>query len=36
MLSPDAAAIKAKAFSDNAIKITLNLCQVSVAPSLYK
>ena len=39
MLSPaasDAAAIKAKALSDDVIKITLNLCQVTVAPSLYR
>ena len=39
MLSPaatDGAAIKAKALSDDAIKITLNLCQVTVAPSLYR
>ena len=27
---------KAKALSDDAIKITLNLCQVTVAPSLYR
>ena len=33
MLSP---AAKAKALSDDAIKITLNLCQVTVAPSLYR
>ena len=32
----DAAAAKAKALSDDAIKITLNLCQVTVAPSLYR
>ena len=32
----DDAAIKAKALSDDAIKITLNLCQVTVAPSLYR
>ena len=39
MLSPaatDGAAAKAKALSDDAIKITLNLCQVTVAPSLYR
>ena len=39
MLSPaasDAAAIKAKALSDDVIKIILNLCQVTVAPSLYR
>ena len=39
MLSPaasDAAAVKSKALSDDAIKITLNLCQVTVAPSLYR
>ena len=39
MLSPaasDAAVTKAKALSDDAIKITLNLCQVTVAPSLYR
>ena len=30
------AAAKAKALSDAAIKITLNLCQVTVAPSLYR
>ena len=32
----DGAATKAKALSDDAIKITLNLCQVTVAPSLYR
>ena len=31
-----AAAAAAKALSDDAIKITLNLCQVTVAPSLYR
>ncbi|XP_044176678.1 uncharacterized protein F54H12.2-like [Acropora millepora] len=39
MLSPaadDASAIKAKALSDDVIKITLNLCQVTVAPSIYR
>ena len=39
MLSPaasDAAATKAKALNDDAFKITLNLCQVTVAPSLYR
>ena len=39
MLSPaasDAAAVKAKALSDDTIKITLNLCQVTVAPSIYR
>ena len=39
MLSPaadDAGATKAKALSDDAIKITLNLCQVAVTPSLYR
>ena len=39
MLSPaalDAAAIKANTLSDDAIKITFNLCQVTVAPSLYR
>ena len=39
MLSPaadDASAIKAKALNDDAIKITLNLCQVTVAPSVYR
>ena len=39
MLSPaatDDAAIKAKALNDDAIKITLNLCQVTVAPSIYR
>ena len=39
MLSPaatDGAAAKAKALSDDAIKNTLNLCQVTVAPSLYR
>ena len=34
--STDSSAIKAKALSDDAIKITLNLCQVTVAPSLYR
>ena len=32
----DASVIKAKALSDDAIKITLNLCQVTVAPSVYR
>ena len=32
----DASAAAAKALSDDAIKITLNLCQVTVAPSLYR
>ena len=32
----DAAAIKAEVLSDDAIKITLSLCQVTVAPSLYR
>ena len=32
----DGAAAAAKALSDDAIKITLNLCQVTVAPSLYR
>ncbi|XP_044166768.1 uncharacterized protein F54H12.2-like [Acropora millepora] len=39
MLSPaadDAGATKAKALSDDDIKITLNLCQVTVAPSIYR
>ncbi|XP_015754510.1 PREDICTED: uncharacterized protein F54H12.2-like [Acropora digitifera] len=39
MMSPadlDARVTKAKALSDDAIKITLNLCQVTVAPSLYR
>ena len=39
MLSPnatDGGATKAKALSDDLIKITLNLCQVTVAPSIYR
>ena len=32
----DGAATKAKALSDDAVKITMNLCQVTVAPSLYR
>ena len=32
----DASVTKARALSDDAIKITLNLCQVTVAPSLYR
>ena len=32
----DPGAAKAKALSDDAIKNTLNLCQVTVAPSLYR
>ena len=35
-VATDGAATKAKALSDDAIKITLNLCQVTVAPSLYR
>ena len=37
MLSPAASdAAAAKALSDDAIKMTLNLCQVTVVPSLYR